>query len=677
MTSRRRALLLVTGILALQVFLAAPAHAATGCIPNPERVTSGFVATIDIPRPSHGQPGSWYGTYAYAGTRWNTYTYDNITLFCGTPMAQTDTWLGNQLFNVGKALVAGTNAVWYLLVWGDDSGPVFSNFDKGLPSGAKSIYDNAFIPLLSLVLVLAVVWMLFKTLKGALAHIATKLLWILCAFWVAASAYLMPTAYTSFLDTILTEELREIQGAVLRANGYDETHGMPELLYDNVIKKTWLEGEFGASDSPLARDQGPRLLDAQAWTKFDHTENVTQADLDRKRATFDDVANTVRDTDAEGHFTGEHSGRLGTGLLGMVRGLCFAYFPFMALVGQLVGMLILRLVVLGAPVLGLAMIVYHRAAPGIARGLGKALSACILLAVGSTGYLWALPAVLNGVKTPLLQLLIMIVITILAIVLIRPVRQITGMVGGIVQAAGLNYATQPLASSWAFRTWRRHRRWNKRHKQLLHAVGGKHQPSSAPSPQNHEPSAPPPPEAPSGQRRHRPEAGAPQRATSTRIPMPSARQHSPAERLGELGPRVFFHGPRVIYQGPATDPQQQQPKQIPPPPSKPSPQPTVIVTSADQDAAAPEVRSDPDTEPPIRIPDHAPPNEPTEELIVPSEYEKHAHDNEPAPPRINPSPPVIEIYHPSTDQVLPHPAQDTNSSRPEGEDRGDTDADPI
>lgn len=669
MTSRRRALLLVAGILALQVLFAAPAQAATGCVPNPERVTSGLVATIDVPRPSHGQPGSWYGKYAYAGTRWNTYTYDNITLFCGDPMAQTDTWLGNQLFNVGKAAVAGANAVWYLLAYGDDSGPVFSNFDKGLPSGTKSIYDNAFIPLLSLVLVLAVVWMLFKTLKGALAHIATKLLWILCAFWVAASAYLMPTAYTTFLDTILTEELREIQGAVLRANGYDETHGMPELLYDNVIKKTWLEGKFGSADSPIAREQGPRLLDAQAWTKFDHNENVSQEDLDRKKATFEDVAAKVRDTDAEAHFTGEHSGRLGTGLLGLVRGLCFAYFPLMALLGQLVGMLILRLVVLGAPVLGLAMIVYHRAAPGIARGLGKALSACILLAVGSTGYLWALPAVLNGVKTPLLQLVIMVVITVLAVVLIRPVRQITGMIGGIVQAAGLNYATHPMASSWAFRTWRRHRRWNKRHKQLLRAVGG--QPDPSEPRQYSGPSTPPSPSEPvPRQRRQRPEAGAPQTATSTRIPTPPVRPHGPAVRAGELGPRVFFHGPRVIYQGPAATSPQPAPH-----PAKPAQQPTIVVTPADDGEALPAVGS----EPPIHV-SHAAPVEPTEELIIPSEYEKHTHDNERTPPRTHPRPPVVEIYRPSTDQVIPHSTQDTEAptpSRPELEDRGDTDADPI
>jgi hypothetical protein len=430
---RRRALLVVIGILALQILIASPAHAAAGCVPNPERPTAGFVATIDEPRPSHGSPGSWYGTHGYAGTRWNNYTYDSITLFCGDPFAKTDTWVGNQLFNVGKTAVAATNSLWYLTLYESDS--IFGGIDDGLSAGAKSLYDNAFTPLLSLVLILAVVWMLFKTLKGALAHVATKLLWILCAFWVAASSYLMPTAYTTFLDTILTDGIREIQGAVLSANGYDPVHGLPEMLYDNVIKNTWMEGEFGSDTSTIAKEQGPRLLDAQAWSKFDTTETVTQADLDRKKATFTDVANTVRGTPAEGYFDGSNTSRFGTGLLGTVRGLCFAYFPLVAQLGQLLGMLILRLVILFAPILGLAMILYNRAAPAIVRALGKTLASCVLLAIGSTGYLWVLPMVLRDIQSPLLQMVIMTVITIIALILIRPVRQLTGMISGIVQAS--------------------------------------------------------------------------------------------------------------------------------------------------------------------------------------------------------------------------------------------------
>nr|WP_042186901.1 MFS transporter [Kibdelosporangium sp. MJ126-NF4]CEL17657.1 hypothetical protein [Kibdelosporangium sp. MJ126-NF4]CTQ91116.1 hypothetical protein [Kibdelosporangium sp. MJ126-NF4] len=679
---RRRALLLVIGILALQVFLAAPAHAATGCVPNPERPTSGLVATLDTPRPTHGTPGTWYSQYAYAGTHWNNYTYDSITLFCGDPMAKTDTWVGNQLFNIGKNIVAATNSLWYLLLYGDEDGTIFASLDRGLSAGAKSIYDHAFTPLLSLVLVLAVVWILFKTLKGALAHIATKLLWILCAFWVAASSYLMPGAYTTFLDSILTEGIRDIQGAVLTASGYDPIHGMPELLYDNVIKNTWLEGEFGSATSTTAVEQGPRLIDAQAWTKFDNTETVTPADLDRKKATFEDVANKVRDTDAEGHFTGSNTTRFGRGFLGMIRGLCFAYFPLMALLGQLLGMLILRLVILSAPILGLGMIIYHRAAPGIARGLGKALASCVLLAVGSTAYLWALPAVLHGVKSPFLQMVVMAVVTIIALILIRPIRQITGMISGIVQAAGLNSATGPTVTGWAFRAWRRHRRWSKREKRLLHAIGSKKSThSTSPSRSRSRPETAP---AQTPPRHSRPEAGTPQRATSTRLPTRTVRPHGPARQAGEIGPRVFFHGPRVFYQGPATpddDSSQPMPEQ-----GNSTPQTTVGLPSTEPESPSPTGHH---TE---HVATHAPdwpphPLDPDlgEELVIPSEHDdqirRRAKGEELDPPRQpthSPAQPTVQIYHPSQDQILPHTTESSPPlNRPEHEDRGDADADPI
>jgi hypothetical protein len=684
---RRRAMIIVIGILALQVLIASPAQAASSCVPNPERVTAGFVANIDPPRPEHGLPDHWYGQYAYAGTRWNTYSYDTIALFCGDPFAHTDTWLGNQFFNVGKVIVAANNSLWYLLLYGGSNGSVFGEIDNGLSAGAKSIYDNAFSPLLSLVLLLAVVWILFKTLKGALAHIATKLLWILCAFWVAASSYLMPGAYTTFLDTILTDGIREIQGAVLTTNGYDPTHGLPQLLYDQVIKKTWLEGEFGSATSSVAVEQGPRLLDAQAWSKNDSTDTVTDADLARKKAAFEDVANKIRGTDAETYFTGNNGARFGTGFLGMIRGLCFAYFPLMAQLGQLLGMLILRLFILSGPILGLVMILYHRAAPGIFRGLGKVAASCVLLAVGSTVYLWTLPLVLKGADTPFLQMVIMAVITIVALVLIRPLRQITGMISGIVQAAGLNYTNNSTASGWAFRAWRRHQRWNKREKRLLHAIGSNDsKKTKSPSHRGTRPEtvAASGQQHPASARRSRPEAWGPQRAVSTRLPVRGARPHGPARRAGTIGPRVFFHGPRVLYQGTATSDDQQPPlhdvtkqevpRGLPPAEQDSLPSPAIhAVPSATADS--------PDWDRPTASDNQ------DEEFVIPSEHDEQIRrraegdDSDPpvpSRPTHEQNQPVPQIYHPSQDQILPSPAEpDPPTHRQENEERGDADADPI
>jgi hypothetical protein len=676
---RRRGLLLVIAILAIQVLLASPASAASSCVPNPERPTAGFVATIDPPRPEHGTPDHPYGHYAYAGTRWNTYSDSPLDLFCGNPFAHTDTWLGNQFFNVGKTVVAANNSLWYLLTYSGQNGPVFSNIDHGLSTGAKSLYDNAFTPLLSLVLLLAVVWILFKTLKGALAHVATKLLWILFAFWVAASSYLMPGAYTTFLDSILTDGIREIQGAVLAANGYDSVNGMPQLLYDQVISKTWLEGEFSSATSPIALQQGPRLLDSQAWSKSDSVDTVSQADLDRKKATFEDVAAKVRGTEAEAYFTGDNGSRFGTGFLGMVRGLCFAYFPLIAQLGQLLGMLILRLLILFAPILGLVMILYHRAAPGIARGLGKALGSCLMLAIGSTGYLWVLPIVLKDTTNSFLQMVIMAVITIIAMVLIRPFRQITSMVSGIVHAAGLNYATNSTATGWALRTWTRHRRRNKRDKRLLRAIGTDKQGAEPPTRQRHRPEAVPTPGRQNPPPPRRPEAAGPQRATSTRLPVQTARPHGPSPRAGLLGPRVFFQGPRVFHQGPATNTSTGSSTNDPsvgPSPAEVNSLPTVEIVPMQNLTT---------NEP--HLPKPLSQNGVIEELVAPSEHDQQArrraegHDlDPPVSPRSigDQQQPVVQIYHPSEDQIVPHPTE-TNPpiNRPENDDRGDADADPI
>ncbi|MFD1046245.1 hypothetical protein ACFQ1S_12105, partial [Kibdelosporangium lantanae] len=211
----------------------------------------------------------------------------------------------------------------------------------------------------------------------------------------------------------------------------------------------------------------------------------------------------------------------------MVRGFCYSYFPLMAELGQLFGMLILRLVILFAPILGLLMILYQRAAPAIARGVGKALASCVLLAVGSTGYLWVLPIVLKGTSNTFVQMVVMGVITITALILIRPLRQITGMISGIVQAAGFNTAAGSPAASWAMRTWRRHRWWNKREQRLTRALTLSNKRSTTrsegdPIPNSHSTPKPAPP------RRSRPEAHGPQRATVVRLSTPpTARAHGP------------------------------------------------------------------------------------------------------------------------------------------------------
>jgi hypothetical protein len=140
--------------------------------------------------------------------------------------------------------------------------------------------------------------------------------------------------------------------------------------------------------------------------------------------------------------------------------------------------------------------------------------------------------------------------------------------------------------------------------------------------------------------------------------------------VGEIGPRVFFHGPRVFHQGPAaSDNSQPRTRST----QDKTDRPTIIFGPPDSE---PETPIGLDADPMDWHPNLPAPSGPVEEFVVPSEYENHSPDQEPASPP--PVRPVVEIYHPSKDQILPQPDNTTPPpSRPENEDRGDTDADPI
>jgi len=86
--------------------------------PNPERPGSGMVGAIDPTPLQTGTPNSVYAEVGYAGLVWHTYD-----LGCGpsglrNPNAVIDTWTGELLFDIGKAVVGASNGLHYALADG-------------------------------------------------------------------------------------------------------------------------------------------------------------------------------------------------------------------------------------------------------------------------------------------------------------------------------------------------------------------------------------------------------------------------------------------------------------------------------------------------------------------------------------------------------------------------------
>ena len=264
---RGRAVIVVAALLAMQALIGSPAMAApTDCAPNPERPDLGLVGALD---PSnelgvHGENGSTYYDYRYAGLTWHTYDPN-----CGSISAitssnsQIDTWFGNQLFNVAKGIVAATNGLHYVITGNLLVGPL----DGLVASGTKALYNGVFAPLLALA-ALGLGVLLFRQIwRGDLAAISRRTMWALAALWVASAAYLTPLVYTEVLNKVLIFGTSEIQAGFLSEAGLgNSTNALPTMLHTNVVYRNWLRGEFGSPDAPRpsssARIWSPRRRSA-------------------------------------------------------------------------------------------------------------------------------------------------------------------------------------------------------------------------------------------------------------------------------------------------------------------------------------------------------------------------------------------------------------------------------
>src|SRR5689334_23556076 len=143
---RRRglALLIVTALVGGSVLLGSPAMAQPfSCkeSPEPDRPGTGLVGSLDPPRASNGEIGSVYREVGYAGLIWHNYDLGCAGQAVFNPASTTDTWLGNQAFNVAKFAVAGVNWAHYLIA---DGGELLTPLDDLISTATRAMYDTVF-----------------------------------------------------------------------------------------------------------------------------------------------------------------------------------------------------------------------------------------------------------------------------------------------------------------------------------------------------------------------------------------------------------------------------------------------------------------------------------------------------------------------------------------------------
>ncbi|WP_033295044.1 hypothetical protein [Amycolatopsis jejuensis] len=434
--SRRATMLAVVAILGMQTVLFAPSANAAACgeAPNPERPGAGMVGALD-PAEGHGESGSPYIDYSYAGFVWNTFQTNCTPLSSiASPNSTIDTWAGNQLFNIGKNIVGATNSLHYTVLEGGLLNPIYN----AVKAGAEKVYNNIYAQLFGLVaLVLSI--MLFRNIwRGDLAGVSKRALYALAGVWLAASSLAM-LRYFDPIDKAIVQTTTNIQaGFVDESENRVVRHVLPTDLHNEVVYKNWLRGEFGAPDAPQAGQFGRPLLDAQAftWAQLRNGDDGKQNVVDAKKAAFKDISTKLGP--ATGYFTGEAGGRTGSGFLALGQSLVYSLFQLLAKASVLLAQVLIRLFALTAPLIGLVALLH----PDILRR--------VLKVAGGIAFNLVVLSVLAGVHALLLQaifaagdslnlltkMVLAGLITVLLFLVGRPVRRLWQMVEMSVSMVG-------------------------------------------------------------------------------------------------------------------------------------------------------------------------------------------------------------------------------------------------
>jgi hypothetical protein len=348
---RARALVLVTAILGFSLAFGAPATAQDDCVraPIPEKPDDGLVGFLDPPG-GKGEEHSEYREHAYAGMVWHFHedTCSGVTRWT-EPGASLDTWAGNGLFDIAKNIVGANNSLHYVQF---DDWP-FRDLLDGLKRLADRVFDNIYLRLFGLCLLIVAVLLFRRIWRGDLASVGRSGLFVLGGIWFASSSVVMLNLAPAFASTYVTVTNAVRVGFVEPEDVDRNRHRMPTELYEEVIHENWLRGEFGSPDAPQAKEYGDELLDAKAWTWDEvlRKQHLDEQAVNAKQEAYQQLATKLGT--ATRYFRGTAGIRVGSGFLALSKGLMFAVFPLGAnlAIVMLIGASVF--IALTAPVIGL------------------------------------------------------------------------------------------------------------------------------------------------------------------------------------------------------------------------------------------------------------------------------------------------------------------------------------
>ncbi len=443
-----------------------------GCTnaPTPEvpgRGVVGFFESAPKTPPPPGDPfaphstTSIYEQYGYAGLRWNTYDLGCGPDLARSPDAAVGTAVANWIITLPKTAVAATGAILSAAFQPDFLGVFDPLISQVVDTLRRAVFEQwAFVVLAALGLL--IVW---RARNASLASTAGAIGWALLVMVLVTMVFRWPLVAGHAADETVTTTLGAVTGGLndkapgaASDAGTEATAGMHEAL----LYQSWLGGTFGDANSDVAKKYGPVIFDATALTWSQAA--ILKADpdqgkkiIDAKEKKFEDAAKQIKaeDPDAYEYLTGRRSDtRVGYAVLAGLATLCAVPFLFVAGLLVLGALIIVRFGVMLFPAfatLGLFPTM-RTLVTGIGSTVAAALINAMVFGIGAAVTVLGMGVLLSPTTgaPPWLEVVLMLLLTIVMWVALRPFRRLTQMVSSrqnhfATASGGVSTATRGVA----------------------------------------------------------------------------------------------------------------------------------------------------------------------------------------------------------------------------------------
>jgi hypothetical protein len=416
--------------------------------PTPEvpgRGVVGFFESAPKTPPAWSDPfvegtnTSIYEQYGYAGLRWNTYDLGCGPEVARSPDAAVGTAVANWIVALPKAAVAATGAV-----LGAAFAPDFLGvFDPIISRVVDTLRDTVFEQWYVVVLAAMGLFVVWRARQASLASTAAAIGWAVFVMLLVTMVFRWPLVAGHAADETVTTTLGAVTGGLndktpgaQSSAGNEATAGMHEAL----LYQAWLGGTFGDANSDVARRYGPVIFDATALTwrqaqilRTDPAEG--KKIIEAKRKKFTDAAQQIEnaDPDAYEYLTGQRSDtRVGYAMLAGLATLCAVPFLFVAGLLVLGALVIVRFGVMLFP--AFATLGLFPTMRSLVTGIGSTVTAALINAmvfgIGAAVTVLAMGILLapSTGTPPWLDIILMLLLTIVMWVALRPFRRLTQMI---------------------------------------------------------------------------------------------------------------------------------------------------------------------------------------------------------------------------------------------------------